>query len=174
MRKAFITFGNIIRRIIDFFYPPFQKYISISLFRYGFTGAANLVFDWFLYFVIYNFVLRHEMLNLGIVTLSSHIAAMTIKIPIILFSGFILQKYVTFSNSKLSGKTQLFRYSTVFIINLAINYLGLKILVDLFDFWPTPSNMIISILTIFLSFLSQKNYTFKTATDSSELTDNLK
>lgn len=157
------------RRIIDFFYPPFQKYLTIQLFRYGLTGAANLVFDWILYFLLYNFVLQHKMLNLGIVTLSSHIASMTIKIPIVLFSGFLLQKYVTFSNSNLSGKTQLLRYSTVFLINLIINYLGLKILVDSLDFWPTPSNMIISILTIFLSFFSQKHYTFKTATDSSEL-----
>jgi putative flippase GtrA len=169
MRNGFKAFGNIIRRIIDFFYPPFQKYLTIQLFRYGLTGGANLIFDWVLYFLIYNFVLQHEMLNLGIITLSSHIATMTIKIPIVLFSGFLLQKYVTFSNSNLSGKTQLFRYSTVFLINLVINYLGLKILVDLLDFWPTPSNMIISILTIFLSFFSQKHYTFKTATDSSEL-----
>jgi putative flippase GtrA len=162
------AFGNVMRRIIDFFYPPFKKYFTIQLFRYGLTGAANLVFDWFLYFLIYNYVLQHDMLNLGIVTLSSHIATMTIKIPIVLFSGFILQKYVTFSNSNLSGKTQLFRYSTVFLINLVINYGGLKILVDLLGFWPTPSNMVISILTIFLSFFSQKHFTFKTATDLSE------
>ena len=163
MRNAFITFGHIIQRIIDFFYPPFRKYITIQLFRYGLTGSANLVFDWFLYFLIYNFVLRHEMLNLGIVTLSSHIAALTIKIPFVMFSGFFLQKYVTFSNSTLSGKTQLFRYSTIFLINLVINYSGLKLFVDVLDFWPTPSNMIISILTILLSFLSQKHYTFRTS-----------
>ena len=169
MKNAFMTFGNYIRKIIDFFYLPFQKYVTIQLFRYGATGTANLVFDWFLYFLIYNFVLQHKMLNLGIVTLSSHIAAMTIKIPIVLISGFLLQKYVTFSSSKLSGKTQLFRYSTVFLINSAINYLGLKMLVDGLDFWPTPSNMIISVLTIFLSFLLQKHYTFKTAIGLSEL-----
>jgi putative flippase GtrA len=169
MKNPFIIFGSNIQRFIDFFYLPFQKYISIQLFRYGVTGAANLVFDWFLYFLIYNFVLQHKMLYLGIVTLSSHIAAMTIKIPIVLVSGFLLQKYVTFSSSQLRGKTQLFRYSTVFLINIVINYLGLKILVDGLGFWPTLSNMIISILTIFLSFFSQKHYTFKTATDSSEI-----
>ena len=173
MENIFIISGNIIRRIIDFFYLPFQKYIPIQLFRYGLTGAANLVFDWFLYFFIYNFVLRHEMLNLGIVTLSSPIAAMLLKIPIVLFSGFLLQKYVTFSNSNLSGKTQLFRYSTVFFINLVINYSGLKILVDVLDFWPTPSNMIISILSVFLSYFSQKHYTFRTSTDSDESQDKI-
>lgn len=169
MKYTFATFGNYIRTVIDFFYPPFQKFMTLQLFRYGFTGTANLFFDWFLYFLIYNFVLHHQILNLGIVTLSSHIATMTIKIPIVLISGFILQKYVTFSYSSLSGRIQLFRYSTVFLINLVINYLGLKILVDIFDFWPTPSNMIVSILTIFISYFSQKHYTFKIPTADIEL-----
>lgn len=161
MRKTFSAIGNYIGTIIDFFYPPFKKYMTLQIFKYGFAGTANLIFDWVLYFLIYNFVLQHEMLNLGIVTLSSHIATMTIKIPIVLISGFLLQKYVTFSNSILSEGVQLTRYSTVFFINLVINYLGLKILVDGLYLWPTPSNMIISVLTIFISYFSQKHYTFK-------------
>ena len=169
MRKTFTDIGNCIGTFIDFFYPPFQKYMTLQVFRYGLTGTVNLFFDWFLYFLIYNFVLHHQMLNLGIVTLSSHIATMTIKIPIVLISGFLLQKYVTFSYSCLSGRIQLFRYSTVFLINLVINYLGLKILVDIFDFWPTPSNMMVSVLTIFISYFSQKHYIFKIPTADIEL-----
>lgn len=165
MRKTFTTIGHSLGTFIDSFYTPFQKYLPLQLFRYGITGTVNLLFDWSLYFLIYNFVLKHEMLNLGIITLSSHIATMTIKIPLVLLSGFLLQKYVTYSNSNLRGRIQLFRYSTVFLINLVINYLGLKILVDSLDFWPTPSNMIVSILTITISYFSQKHYTFKTPTD---------
>jgi putative flippase GtrA len=170
MNKTFATIGNTLRTVIDFFYPPFQKYMTLQLFRYGLTGTVNLLFDWVLYFLIYNFVLQHEMLNLGIVTLSSHIAAMTIKMPVVLISGFLLQKYVTYSSSNLRGRIQLFRYTTVFLINIIINYLGLKILVDRLDFWPTPSNMIVSILTIFISYFSQKLYIFKMPTDDIDLT----
>jgi putative flippase GtrA len=169
MTKTFDMIINTIRTVIDFFYPPFQKYMTLQFFRYGLIGTINLLFDWFLYFMIYNFVLQHEMLNLGIVTLSSHIAAMTIKMPIVLVSGFLLQKYVTYSSSNLRGRIQLFRYTTVFFINLVINYIGLKILVDILDFWPTPSNMIVSIFTIFISYFSQKHYTFKTATGDDDL-----
>lgn len=165
MNKTFETVGNALRTVIDFFYPSFQKYMTLHFFRYGLIGTANLLFDWFLYFLIYNFVLQHEMLNLGIVTLSSHIAAMAIKMPVVLLSGFLLQKYVTYSSSNLRGRIQLFRYAIVFFINLVINYIGLKILVDSLDFWPTPSNMIVSILTIFISYFSQKHYTFQTPTD---------
>jgi putative flippase GtrA len=162
MRNIFETIGNWIRIIIDFFYPPFRKYTTIQFFRYGVTGAANLVFDWVLYFLLYTFVLQHEMLNLGFVTLSSHIATLAIKFPIVFMSGFLLQKYVTFSVSELRGHVQLFRYLVVFLINLAINYAGLKLLVDGFGFYPTLSNMAISIFTVFVSYFSQKKYTFKT------------
>ena len=165
MNELFTKIGHLIRSVIDFFYPPLQKYISLQFFRYGFTGTINLLFDWFMYFILYNYVLRHQMLNLGIVTLSSHIAAMTIKMPVVLVSGFLLQKYVTYISSSLRGRIQLFRYTTVFLINLVINYAGLKIFVDLLGFWPTPSNMIVSILTVFISYFSQKHYTFKTAED---------
>ncbi|MFA6335053.1 MAG: GtrA family protein [Bacteroidales bacterium] len=159
--KSKIDLSSCIRASIDFFYPLCRKYMTLQFFRYGVTGAANLVFDWVLYFVIYNFVLQHRMLNLGVVTLSSHIASLAIKFPIVFFSGFLLQKYVTFSSSDLHGRIQLFRYAIVFLINLFINYIGLKLLVDGLNVYPSISNMIISILTVFVSYFLQKRYTFK-------------
>ncbi len=161
MKNICLSLADLIRRIIDFFYPPFRKYMSLQFFRYGVTGAINLVFDWVLYFVIYNFVLQQNMLNLGFVTLSSHIAALAFKFPVVLLTGFLLQKYVTFSLSDLKGHVQLFRYLLVFLVNLTINYLGLKLLVEYFHIYPTPSNMMISVFTIFVSYFSQKHYTFR-------------
>jgi putative flippase GtrA len=161
MRKIFEFIGDFIRPVIDFFYPPFRKYISLQFFRYGVTGAMNLIFDWTLYFLIYQFVLQKQMVHLGFVTISSHIATFCIKFPIVLFSGFLLQKYVTFTYSELRGRIQLFRYLVVFFINLIINYLGLKLLVDYFEIWPSVSNALVSIITIFISYFSQKHYTFK-------------
>ncbi len=163
MRRVCKYFVNLIITCIDFFYGPFRNHMSIQFFRYGVVGASNLVFDWILYFVIFNFVLQKQMLNLGFVTLSSHIASLGIKIPVVLFTGFMLQKYVTFSYSELQTRIQLFRYLVVFFVNLTINYIGLKILVDYFGFYPTPSNMLISIFTVGISYFSQKHYTFRTA-----------
>jgi putative flippase GtrA len=135
--------------------------MTLQFFRYGATGVINLVFDWALYFVVYNFVLQHKMVELGFVTISSHIAALGIKFPIVLFTGFIMQKYVTFSGSDLKGRVQLFRYMVVVFVNLLVNYAGLKLFVDYFHIYPTPSIMIISVITIIVSFFSQKHYTFK-------------
>jgi putative flippase GtrA len=135
-RSTLKNTGNFITKLVDFFYPPFRKYMTLQFFRYGVTGVANMGFDWVLYFLVYNFVLKHQMMHLGFVTLSSHIATLVIIFPISSFSGFLLQKYVTFSNAVLRGRVQLFRYFMVVFANLFINYIGLKILVDGFIFFP--------------------------------------
>jgi putative flippase GtrA len=163
MRKLFEFIGKKIGIAIDFFYPPFRRYMTPQFFRYGVTGGANLVFDWVLYFVLYNFVLRHRMLKLGFVTLSSHIATLAIKFPIVFLSGFLLQKYVTFTLSDLRGRVQLFRYLVVFLINLVISYLGLKLLVDGFSLYPSLSNMLVALITVLVSYILQKQYTFRVA-----------
>ena len=160
MRKIFVSAGQRIRRLIDFFYPPFHKYVTIQIFRYGVSGAANMIFDWVLYYLVYHFVLRQEMLHLGIFTLSSHIASMVIVFPFSSFSGFLLQKYVTFTTSELRGHVQLYRYFLIVGLNLGLNYIGLKILVDGAGFFATPSRMIVTILTTIFSYFSQKKFTF--------------
>ena len=161
MRNLFVTIGNSIRGVIDFFYPPFSKYMAIQFFRYGVSGVANMIFDWVLYFLVFHFVLHQQMLHLGIVTLSSHIAALFITFPITFLSGFLLQKYVTFSSSELRGHVQLFRYFVVLLANLVLNYLGLKLLVDTMRVFPTPAKMVVTVFTTLFSYFSQKKYTFK-------------
>jgi len=161
MRKLFVNTGQRICRLIDFFYPPFRKYMAIQFFRYGVSGVANMIFDWTLYFLVYHYVLQQQMLHVGILTFSSHIGALFITFPITFISGFLLQKYVTFSSSELRGRVQLFRYFLVLLANLMLNYLGMKILVDFIHFYATPSKMIVSIFTTLFSYFSQKKYTFK-------------
>ncbi|OPZ96339.1 MAG: GtrA-like protein [Bacteroidetes bacterium ADurb.Bin408] len=161
MKKKIKKAGRIITVCVDFFYPPFSKYMSLQFFRYAVTGGINLVFDWMLYFLIYNFVLQKQMLFLGFVTISSHIATFIIKMPVVLLSGFLLQKYVTFTYSDIRGRIQLFRYFVIFAANIILNYAGLKLFVDVLDLFPTPAFMIVSVISVLFSYVSQKRYTFK-------------
>lgn len=161
MRKLFILVGKFISDIIDFFYPPFRKYFSLQFFRYGVSGASNMGFDWVLYFITYNFIIQKRLVHLGFVTLSPHIASLLITFPITLFTGFLLQKYVTFTASKMRGKDQLVRYIAVVAANLLINYFGLKLFVEVLSIYPTPSKMLVTIITTIFSYFSQKKFTFK-------------
>lgn len=160
-RKVLTYIGRKITASVDFFYPPFRNYMSLRLFRYAVTGAANLVFDWVLYFLTFHFLLQKQMLHVGPVTFSSHIAALLLVFPVTFTSGFLLQKYVTFSASEIKGRVQIVRYLSVVMANLLINYLGLKLLVDFMFLYPTPSKMLVTFLTVVFSYMSQKKFTFR-------------
>ncbi len=161
MRKIFILTGKFISDLIDFFYPPFRRYFSLQFFRYGVSGVGNMVFDWVLYFIIHNFIIQKRWVYLGFVTLGPHIATLFITFPITLFTGFLLQKYVTFTASTMRGRVQLILYSAVVGVNLLINYFGLRLLVDVLEIYPTPSKMIVTVFTTIFSYISQKKFTFR-------------
>ena len=142
---------------------------SRQVVRYAVCGGGNMVFDWILYFLIYNFVIGHEIVNLSLVigrwsieqAITPHIATLCIVFPITLLTGFALQKYVTFTRSRLNSWRQLMRYILIVAVNLAVNYLGLKLCVETFGWYPTPSKMVITIVTVIISYLGQKYYTFR-------------
>lgn len=153
--------AQFITKIVDFFYQPFQKVLPKQVFRYGACGGGNMVLDWILYFIIYNFVIGHDLIYIGVLCLTPHIASLCIVFPITLLTGFWLNKYVTFTQSSLKSSTQLIRYISIVALNLAINYFGLKLCVEIWGWYPTPSKMAITILTVLISYFGQKYFSFK-------------
>ena len=61
--------------VIDFFYPPFRKVMSLELFRYAACGGMNLVLEWVLYYVFYHFIFHAQVFDLGFIAFTPHIAA---------------------------------------------------------------------------------------------------
>jgi len=148
-------------QFIDFFYLPFRKVMPITLFRYIFCGGSNVLFDWVLYFVFYNFVFQKTILNLGFIAFAPHIAALVFSFPITLLSGFYLSRNITFQDSNLHSRIQLFRYLVIVGVNLLINYVCLKCFVDYLHIFPTPSKMMTTVFTTIFSYFAQKHYSFR-------------
>lgn len=153
--------AQIIIKIVDFIYQPFENFLPKQVFRYACCGGGNMIFDWVLYFFVYNFVIGHNLIYIGSFCISPHIAALCVVFPITLLTGFWLNKYVTFTQSSLLLRSQLLRYILIVAINLLINYFGLKLLVDMFHWYPTPSKIFITLITVVISYIGQKYYSFK-------------
>ena len=157
-------------KVIDFFYPPFRKVMSLELFRYAACGGLNLVLEWVLYYVFYHFVFKGQIFDLGyilfkrhiaILAFTPHIAAFVFKFPITFLTGFWMARHISFSGSTLKGRTQIVRYFLVTVVNILINYFGLKLFVEVLHIWPTVSYIIISILCVTFSYLTNKFYSFR-------------
>lgn len=154
-------FEKLLTTVIDFFYPPFKRFMPLELFRYGCCGGLNLLLEWVLYYVFYHFVFRGEVFDLGFIAFTPHIAAFVFKFPITFLTGFWMARHISFSGSSLRGRTQIVRYLLVTVVNILINYLGLKLFVEVFLWWPTVSYAIISVICVTFSYLSNKYYSFK-------------
>lgn len=152
---------HIILAIINFFYRPFSRYIPQQLFRYGFSGGVNLVFDWVLFFIFYNFIFKKEVVHFGFIAFTPYIASFIVSFIITFITGFWLSRYISFNESKLRGRVQLIRYLMVVLICVLMNYFGLKLFVEVFHIYPTPSKMIITVFTTLFSYFSQKYFSFK-------------
>ncbi len=102
------------------------------------------------------------MVDLGIMTMSPHIASFVFVFPITFTSGFIASKYITFTNSELKGRIQLFRYGVAVAGSILLNYVLLKLFVESFHIWPTVSKLLTTIVVVAYSYVVQRYYTFNT------------
>ena len=153
---------NIISQVLDFFYPLFSSFMPKETYRYAATGGANLVLDIILYFLSFHYVFGAQNLDLGFVVISPHIAAFLLVFPITFSMGFLLAKYITFTQSSLRGKKQLFRYGLTVVGSILLNYFLLNLFVVNLEIYPTPSKMITTVLVVIYSYVVQKYFTFKT------------
>jgi putative flippase GtrA len=75
-------------------------------------------------------------------------------------------KFVVFVDSNLKGRIQLFRYLLAFSFNLVLNYLLLKLFVELLHIPALLSQFITTCIVVTVSYISQKHFSFKTKAGS--------
>jgi putative flippase GtrA len=164
MIRLGIYIKNIFEMLIKWLYPYFKRVMPIETFRYAFCGGSNTVLDIFLYFITFNFILHKQIVELGFVAISPHIASFMMVFPITFTTGFLLSKFITFTQSPLRGKIQLFRYGVTVAVCILLNYIFLKFFVDFLGIYATVSKIFTTLLVTVYSYFSQKYFTFKVNT----------
>ena len=161
MKRHLSTLQKWCIAIIDWFHTPFPK-IPKETFRYAATGGFNTVLDISLYFLCYNFVLDKHDVNLFFVTVSPHIAAFLFVFPITFSTGFLFARYITFTESQIRGRIQLFRYILSVSGSILLNYVLLKFFVEYLNLWATVAKIFTTLIIIVYSYVVQRYFTFKT------------
>lgn len=161
MLKLHENIRSLILSVVDLFYPVFKKVMPLQTFRYAACGGFNTVLDISLFFVSYNYILKKQPVHIGFLTIGAHIAAFLIGFMVTFPIGFYLSRYVVFQETSVKKAKQLAKYFTVVFGCLILNYAFLKLFVDLFGWYPTPSKILTTVFVVAFSYVSQKNFTFK-------------
>jgi putative flippase GtrA len=148
--------------LIDFFYPPFRKFMPEQTFRYAACGGVNTVFGIVIFNVFYTYIFKEENVTLGFLVIKPHNAALFISFCVSFVVGFTLSKFVVFVDSTVKGRIQLFRYFVTYVVNLMLSYFLMKIFVEFAHLNVMASQLITTVVIIAVSYLSQKHFTFKT------------
>ncbi|MBP7990502.1 MAG: GtrA family protein [Sediminibacterium sp.] len=150
-----------ILQLVDLFYPLFRRIMPHQTFRYAACGGFNTVLDLSLFFVSYNYLFLKEPQHIGPLTISPHIASFLSAFLVTFPIGFYLSRYVVFQESSVAKKVQLFRYFMVVLGSLILNYIFLKLFVEVFGWYPTPSKLATTVFVVAFSYFMQKYFTFK-------------
>ena len=135
--------------------------MNLQTFRYAVAGGANALLGYIIYYIFFKFVLKEQSLELGFYAFKAHIAALFVSFCVSFPCGFLLLRYVVFSDSAIRPLVQLFRYFMVCLFNLSLNYILLKILVERFHIYPTVAQILTMSVVIVLSYLAQRHFSFK-------------
>ncbi len=152
---------NIITATLDFFYPPFRKFMPVVTYRYAACGSANTVLGLLLYNFLCYFVFANENISVGPLVFKPHMAALFVSGTTTFMVGFMLNRYIVFTESYLRGRVQFIRYLLSFFFNLGLNYLLLKLFVDMLKIEPYISQLVCTIIIIAVSYVTQKYFTFR-------------
>ncbi|HEY6505593.1 MAG TPA: GtrA family protein [Chitinophagaceae bacterium] len=171
MRRHIHSARDLILPVIDFFYPPFRRLMNLQTFRYAASGGGNTLLGFLVYFVSYTYIFAEKEFHFGIYAFKAHVAALFVSFCITFPIGFFMSKYVVFSDSKMKGRIQLFRYFMICMFNLALNYILLKIFVEQFHIYPVLAQVFTTSIVILFSYLAQRHFSFK-ADDIEEETTN--
>lgn len=169
---------NTILKVIDFFHPPFRRWIPVQTFRYLACGGGVTLLGLFLFFISYNYLLppylqtriingkSEEVLPLSdSITMTRYIAAYVISFLIGFPVGFFLSKFVVFQESHLKGRVQLFRYATLQFLNIVLNYYLLHFFAGWCGFWATPSQTLTAAILAVFSYFFQRHISFRAKKD---------
>jgi putative flippase GtrA len=163
MKRFAEAVGQRIRSFLKIFYKPiFNKFLPEETYFYAVSGGLNLVLDIFLYSVFYHYVLHEQIFRIGNIAISSHIAAFILVFPITFSTGFLLAKFVTFTESQIKGTKQLIRYGISVGGSILLNYLLLNLFHNYFEIEAVMSKVITTFIVVIYSFIIQKFFTFKT------------
>ncbi len=123
-----------------------------------------MVLDIIIYYISYHYILHESDLHTEYFVFKPHVGALFMAFCVSFPVGFLLSKFVVFDQSHLRGGIQLLRYILVVAINLFLNYILLKLMVEGWHFYPTIARVFITAFLVSFSYLSQKHFTFKTLT----------
>jgi putative flippase GtrA len=137
--------------------------MPLQTFRYAACGGGNTLLGLVIFFVLFHYVFINDVVDVWFMTFKSHKAALVFSSLCTFVVGFFLNKFVVFTESNIKSHIQLFRYFLSFFGNLCIAAFLQTVFIEMLKMNTYFSQVLITIIIVAISYLTQKYFTFKQA-----------
>jgi putative flippase GtrA len=163
MRKVHNRIRSLIFAVLDIFYPLFKRFMPLQTYHYAACGGGNTLFNIFLYHMFYNYVVHKQIVHVGSIALTPHVASFILAFFITFPIGFYLSMFVVFHGSYLRRRIQLLRYFLVAMACVVLNYVLLKLFIETLGWQnhPTLALVATAVIVVLFSYISQRYFSFK-------------
>lgn len=144
--------------------------MGLQTFRYAASGSFNTGLGFTIFYIGFKFIFKEKPVDLGFYVFEAHSAALFLSFLVCFPFGFFLMKYVVFSDSHMKGRVQLFRYFMLYVFNLGLNYVLLRLFVENLKIYPVFAQILTTCIIILFSYIAQRNFTFKIRNTEDEIT----
>ena len=76
MKRHIYRTRDLLIPLIDYFHPPFRRFMTRETFRYAACGGLNMFLGYVVYYISFKFLLREQTFDLGFYALKAHVAAL--------------------------------------------------------------------------------------------------
>jgi putative flippase GtrA len=163
MKRIHDKARRLIFSFLDIFYPMFKRFMPLQTYHYAACGGSNTLFNIFLYHMFYNYLFHKQVVYVGALAFKPHVAAFILAFFITFPIGFYLSMYIVFHGSFLRKRIQLVRYFMVAMTCVLLNYVLLKLFIEVLGWYkhPTLSLALTAVIVVAFSYISQRHFSFQ-------------
>ncbi len=147
------------------------SFLPEQTYLYAACGGINLAWDIFVRSVTNYIVLQEENFITPFYTFTPDIAAFLVAFAHSFPTGFLMSKYVVWTDSNIGGRKQLFRYFMVVLLCFVLNIGFIKLFAHVFKLTFLPSALFAAVFVIITSYLLQRFFSFKMVDEIIDIED---
>ncbi|HEX7366017.1 MAG TPA: GtrA family protein [Pelobium sp.] len=129
--------------------------------RFFLSAGIATLFDVLIYYSAINYLFNYQRVRVLSFSASAHNISLCISYSCGVVVNFLLTKYAVFTESNLKGRKQFRRFAMIAFLGFFANYSLLRLFVEFFDFYPTPSRIASALSLGVASYYVHKLFTFK-------------
>ncbi|RCH55219.1 GtrA family protein [Mucilaginibacter hurinus] len=130
------------------------------IFRFLLSAGAGFFVDVSSFYVCFNYIFTKRQYPIIGINVGNHTLSLTVSFSLGVIVNFLITRYIVFSESKLSPRTQFLRFASIAVVGLFASMLIMDLFVKPLNVYAPLARILTALSLFFASYFIHKVFTF--------------